>query len=205
MRYEILATGSDGNCVIINDTLMIDCGVPYKTIEPYLEKLQLVLLTHMHGDHYNPSTIRRMAYDRPALRFGCCSWMVPALIDAGVKKTQIDVFNLDKWGTYNLKKRPWISPFKLSHNADTSTLASFTSLRTAERCLSARIPMLRETKTEKLSRGTIRAPQKSEAEPILASRLRWPSNGEAATSRKGKSAFSTRRLTPSKFSERRGK
>ena len=118
MIYKILATGSDGNCVIINDTLMIDCGVPYKTVEPHLGALNIVLLTHLHGDHFNPATIRRMAYDKPSLRFGCCEWMVCALIAAGVKKTQIDVFDLDKWGTYNLTMRPWISPFKLTHNAD---------------------------------------------------------------------------------------
>lgn len=118
MIYKILATGSDGNCVIINDTLMIDCGVPYKTVEPYLGKIQLVLLTHLHGDHFNPATIKRMAYDKPSLRFGCCEWMVHALIAAQVRPQQIDVFDIDKWGQYNGTKKLILSPVKLTHNTD---------------------------------------------------------------------------------------
>lgn len=118
MNYKILATGSTGNCVIINDAIMVDCGVPYKTVEPYLGKLQLVLLTHLHGDHFNPATIKRMAYEKPSLRFGCCEWMVHALIASRVRPAQIDVFDLDKWGQYNGSLRLLISPFKLTHNAD---------------------------------------------------------------------------------------
>ena len=74
MKYEILATGSDGNCVILDGSVMVDCGVPYKTVAPHLAGLKLVLLTHLHSDHFNPRTIRRMAYEKPSLRFGCCVW-----------------------------------------------------------------------------------------------------------------------------------
>lgn len=49
MKYEIIRTGSDGNCVIINDTIAIDMGIPYKEIAPKLGDLQIVLLTHLHG------------------------------------------------------------------------------------------------------------------------------------------------------------
>lgn len=49
MNYEILATGSAGNCVIINESIAIDVGIPFKKIEPYAKKLRLVLLTHVHG------------------------------------------------------------------------------------------------------------------------------------------------------------
>lgn len=49
MNYEVLATGSSGNCVIINESIAIDIGVPFKKIESYSKKLRLVLLTHVHG------------------------------------------------------------------------------------------------------------------------------------------------------------
>lgn len=49
MKYEILATGSSGNCVIINDSIAIDMGIPFKKIKPYAKQLRLVLLTHVHG------------------------------------------------------------------------------------------------------------------------------------------------------------
>lgn len=49
MKYEILATGSKGNCTIINDEIAIDMGIPYKKIHPYAKRLKLVLLTHIHS------------------------------------------------------------------------------------------------------------------------------------------------------------
>lgn len=49
MNCNILKTGSDGNCVILNGTTAIDMGVPYKTIEPYVKDLQFVFLTHVHS------------------------------------------------------------------------------------------------------------------------------------------------------------
>lgn len=48
MNYEVLATGSTGNCVILNGSIAIDIGVPYKTVKPYAKGLRLVLLTHVH-------------------------------------------------------------------------------------------------------------------------------------------------------------
>lgn len=91
MTYDILATGSTGNAVIINGNILIDCGVPYKTIRPYAKDLRLVLLTHVHSDHFNPATVRTLHRERPALRWGCCEWMVGPLLEAGVDKKQIDV------------------------------------------------------------------------------------------------------------------
>lgn len=49
MDYEILATGSGGNCTIINHSIAIDMGIPYKKIEPYVKDLKLLLLTHIHS------------------------------------------------------------------------------------------------------------------------------------------------------------
>lgn len=49
MEYEILSTGSKGNAVVLNKSILIDCGVPFKTIEPYLYDLKAVLLTHIHS------------------------------------------------------------------------------------------------------------------------------------------------------------
>lgn len=93
MTYDVLATGSSGNAVVINNEILIDCGVPYKLLRQsgYIEELRLVLLNHQHGDHFNPSTVARLQRERPALRWGCCDWMVPHLLDAGVKTSKIDL------------------------------------------------------------------------------------------------------------------
>lgn len=47
--YEILNSGSDGNCLIVNKYMAIDMGVNYKQIKPYLKELQVILLTHIHS------------------------------------------------------------------------------------------------------------------------------------------------------------
>lgn len=91
MTYNIIATGSTGNAVTINDEILIDCGVPFKTLEPYIKPLKLVLLTHIHGDHFKPSTVAALHKARPALRWGCCEWMVGPLLEAGIDKRVIDV------------------------------------------------------------------------------------------------------------------
>ena len=49
VKYNIISTGSDGNATILEDFVLIDCGVPYKALEPYVTKLKLVLLTHTKG------------------------------------------------------------------------------------------------------------------------------------------------------------
>ncbi len=96
MTYDILATGSSGNCVIINGEIAIDMGIPMKKLREsgYIKSLKLVLLTHAHGDHFNPATVRALHQERPTLRWGCCEWMVPHLLEAGVDNRVIDVLSL---------------------------------------------------------------------------------------------------------------
>lgn len=95
MKYNIIGTGSTGNAVIINDEIMIDCGVPYRKIEPYVKGLKLTLLTHIHSDHFNKATIKKLHFIRPTLRFVCCEWLVRPLIDCGVDSRVIDVCKFD--------------------------------------------------------------------------------------------------------------
>lgn len=92
MNYKILASGSTGNAVVIENKILIDCGVSFKALKDCYKDLQLVLLTHIHSDHFNKSTIKRLACERPTLRFGCCEWLVQELINCGVNKRNIDLF-----------------------------------------------------------------------------------------------------------------
>ncbi len=61
MKYKIINSGSDGNCIILNDEIMLDCGVSFKKIEPYYKKIKLVCISHEHRDHLLPATIKRLA------------------------------------------------------------------------------------------------------------------------------------------------
>lgn len=92
MDYTIISTGSKGNCVIIGDKVMVDCGVSYKAIKPYVKGLKLVMLTHQHSDHLKPETIRKLAMERPSLRFGCGKWLLSSVVACGVRKSNIDIY-----------------------------------------------------------------------------------------------------------------
>lgn len=113
MTHDILASGSSGNCVIINREIAIDMGIPMKKLREsgYIKSLKLVLLTHAHGDHFNRATVRALHKERPALRFGCCEWMVPHLLEAGVEKRVIDVYRFEhtyRYGDFQLSVEPTI-------------------------------------------------------------------------------------------------
>ena len=113
IEYEVVATGSTGNCVIVQKNIMIDCGVSFKKVAPYIADVKLVLLTHVHSDHFKPSTLRRMALEKPLLRFGCCHWMVKPLVDSGVPKGQIDVLRPQVMYGYGICN---VIPFELHHD-----------------------------------------------------------------------------------------
>ena len=115
MNYKIINSGSDGNCTIVNNAIAIDMGVSYKKLAPYLAKLKIVLLTHQHVDHFKKSTIRQLTKNRPTLRFGCCEWLVKYLIDCGVDKRNIDVYEINRKYDYSLFS---IVPVKLYHDVE---------------------------------------------------------------------------------------
>lgn len=113
MNYNIISTGSQGNAVVVDDIILIDCGVSFKALKDVYKELQIVLLTHIHADHFKRSTIKRLAKERPALRFGCCEWLANELVEAGVSWRNIDVFEVGKVYDYEVFK---VSPVKLYHN-----------------------------------------------------------------------------------------
>lgn len=113
MIYKIIATGSSGNAVVLNDNILIDCGVSLKALSDVKKHINLVLLTHIHSDHFNKSTIRQLARDRPILRFACCEWLVSDLLDYNVSERNIDVMEVGKTYNYGAFK---VSPVKLYHD-----------------------------------------------------------------------------------------
>lgn len=113
MNYNIISTGSQGNAVVVDEIILIDCGVSFKALKDVYKELQIVLLTHIHADHFKRSTIKRLAKERPTLRFGCCEWLANELVEAGVSWRNIDVFEIGKVYDYEVFK---VSPVKLYHN-----------------------------------------------------------------------------------------
>ena len=115
MNYNIIASSSKGNAVIINEKVMIDCGVPFLRLKDHYKNLQLVLLSHIHNDHFNKVTIKKLGEERPTLRFACCKWLVNDLVACGVKKQNIDVLSIGRTYNYNICK---VVPIELYHNVD---------------------------------------------------------------------------------------
>ena len=106
---NVLASGSKGNAVIYGKSILIDCGVPFALIKPYLKEIQLILLTHEHGDHLNVATLKKIISERPALRVGCCEWLMDKL--DFVKN--LDIYQVGSLYDYGVVK---ISPIQLYHD-----------------------------------------------------------------------------------------
>lgn len=115
MNYKIISSCSTGNATIIRDIILIDCGVTFKKLEKYYKQLKIVLLTHVHQDHFNRSTIKRLAQERPTLRFACCEWMIQPLLECGVERRNIDILQIGTKYDYKLFK---IVAIKLYHDVN---------------------------------------------------------------------------------------
>ena len=107
--YNLISTGSKGNCIIYHDTIAVDLGVPYSKIETFKNSLQIVLLTHIHGDHFNIQTIKKLSFERPTLRFACGEFLAKFLV--GIKN--VDVLESGKVYDYGCFK---ICPITLYHD-----------------------------------------------------------------------------------------
>lgn len=140
--YNIIATGSKGNAVVIDQKILIDCGVSFKALSKVYRALKLVLLTHIHSDHFQPTTLRLLAENRPTLRFACCAWLCKPLVDAGVPVSQIDVLepgHMYGYGIYNVRPdmvkhnvpncawKVWLPSGKLFYCTDMNNLNGITA------------------------------------------------------------------------------
>lgn len=113
MEYNIVMTGSQGNAVVLNSFILIDCGVSFKALEECYKALKIVLLTHRHTDHFKKRTISKLARERPSLYFCCCEWLVDELIKCKVEKKNIIVMEIGKVYDFGACK---VSPVKLYHD-----------------------------------------------------------------------------------------
>ena len=59
MKYNIIGSSSEGNCIIVEDVLMLDCGIIYNKIKKYLPKVKLIFISHIHFDHLLPTAIKK--------------------------------------------------------------------------------------------------------------------------------------------------
>ena len=61
MDIKVYATGSSGNCSCVDGDVMFDAGVTYGSIpEEVWAHAACLFITHVHGDHFNPATIKKL-------------------------------------------------------------------------------------------------------------------------------------------------
>lgn len=77
---------------------MLDVGVSYSKIKNHLKKVKLIFISHSHQDHLLPSTIKKIAYNYPTIKFVTGSEVVvEKLVECGVNKKNIYIFKEYKW------------------------------------------------------------------------------------------------------------
>jgi phosphoribosyl 1,2-cyclic phosphodiesterase len=111
MKYNVLGSSSAGNGIIYHDEILVDVGLPYKTIYPFLKSVNYILLTHHHGDHFKLDTIARIARERPDM-----IWIIPEYLSEKLKDIKIgNVFLIYPGNKYRIG-RYTIEAFDLYHD-----------------------------------------------------------------------------------------
>ena len=109
IQTQVISSGSEGNAVIYNNAIMVDCGVSLKALSEVKRSLKIVLLTHKHSDHLKIRTLQRLQAERPTLRVACGDFLLEEL--PCIKN--IDVLQVGKLYDYGAFK---VSPVKLYHD-----------------------------------------------------------------------------------------
>ena len=109
IQTQVISSGSEGNAVIYNNAIMVDCGVSLKALQEVKRSLKIVLLTHKHSDHLKIRTLQRLQAERPTLRVACGAFLLDEL--PCIKN--IDVLQVGKIYDYGAFK---VSPVKLYHD-----------------------------------------------------------------------------------------
>ena len=143
-EYNIISSSSKGNCIIFNKYMAIDMGVTFNKVKPYLKDLKVILLTHVHKDHFCKSTIKKLAFEKPTIKFVCGKWLVEDLIKLGVLKKNIFVvkhfkvydfgkFTIMSLETYhdvrNMSYKVDFKPTTIYYATDTNKLDYFDCLK----------------------------------------------------------------------------
>lgn len=105
MNYNIISSGSEGNCIIINKILALDMGISYTKIKQYLKDIKLIFISHIHKDHLLATTISKIGYNYPNIKFVVGSKdIVKRLVECGVRINKILLLPENKWFDMGLIK-----------------------------------------------------------------------------------------------------
>lgn len=89
MNINVIGTGSTGNAILFCDSVLLDAGVPYKHIVEFSQQIKIVLLTHIHADHFNRGAIRNIYIENENIKFCCGGFLLNELVNMGLDKKRI--------------------------------------------------------------------------------------------------------------------
>lgn len=112
--FKIIESSSAGNCFKYGN-LMIDLGLPYSKTKEHLKDVTHILLTHVHGDHLNMATVRKIFVAHENIKFICGQWLIEKLLKSGVDKSRIILLEFGK--VYQLGNYK-ISPVMAYHDVE---------------------------------------------------------------------------------------
>lgn len=113
MNINIIGTGSSGNAIIFCESVLIDVGLSYKKLSEYAQQIKAVLLTHIHGDHFNKSSIRKLYVENEDIKFCCGAFLLDELLNIGLDRSRIIV--MDAGQKYKINDITF-SPIALQHD-----------------------------------------------------------------------------------------
>lgn len=111
--FKIIKTGSSGNCFVFKN-IMIDIGIPYSLVKDNLNGISHIFISHIHGDHINKTTVRKIAVNHENIIFVCGKFLEKELLNILDKDKILIVKEYDVYDIGFLK----ISPVKLYHDVD---------------------------------------------------------------------------------------
>jgi len=87
VEYLLLGSGSKGNAIIYEKSILVDCGISYKLLQGNIDNVSVILLSHYHLDHYKSTVLKRLASDLPNVAILCGIWFKPLLDDLKMPST----------------------------------------------------------------------------------------------------------------------
>lgn len=112
--FKIIESSSAGNCFKYG-SLLIDLGLPYSKTKEHLQDVTHILLTHIHGDHLNMTTIRKIFVAHENIKIVCGQWLIEKLLKSGIDKDRILLIEFGK--VYQLEEYK-ISPVMAFHDVE---------------------------------------------------------------------------------------
>lgn len=100
--YQIISSSSKGNAVLYHDFILVDCGVSFASILPYVNRIKIILLTHEHGDHLNAVTIKKIINIHPSVRIVCGEWLKDRALQITSKVDVVEIGKLYDYGIFSI-------------------------------------------------------------------------------------------------------